>query len=323
MKLPAFAKYAWFVMAFNIGVIIWGAYVRATGSGAGCGNHWPLCDGVVIPKPDRIETVIEFSHRISSGIALLLVLGMLILALRIYSKGSIVRRAAIFSMVFMITEALIGAGLVLFELVAQDTSTARAVSISIHLLNTFLLLACITLTAWWASGGKPVNIRRDKKSAWLLGVGFIGMLILGTSGALTALGDTLFPITSLAEGLRQDFSPTAHFLIRLRILHPTIAVLVSIYLIIIVGWILWRGNESVQKIFGRLLTFLVLVQLLAGLINVYLLAPVWLQLVHLFLADAIWISLVLFTAKTLSQENLAQDGITDPVKVISQSSGIS
>lgn len=150
-------------------------------------------------------------------------------------------------MVFIITEALIGAGLVLFELVAQDTSTARAFPISIHLENTFVLLACITLTAWWASGGKPIRLRSNRKAGWLLGVGIVGLLILGISGALTALGDTLFPISSLAEGLRQDFSPNAHFLIKLRIMHPTIAVLISVYLIIIVGWILLGRNDFEQK----------------------------------------------------------------------------
>jgi heme A synthase len=247
MKVSAFAKYAWFVLVFNIAVIIWGAYVRATGSGAGCGSHWPLCNGVVIPRPERIETMIEFAHRLSSGIAFLLVLGLLIWALRIYSKGNIVRRTAIISMVFMITEALIEAGLVLFELVAQDTSTARAVSISIHLVNTFILLASITLTAWWASGGKPISLMESEKNGWLLGVGTVGMLILGMSGALNALGHTLFPSSSLTEGLRQDFTPTAHFLIRLRIMYPTLAVLISIYLIIIVGWIQWGAMIISRK----------------------------------------------------------------------------
>lgn len=323
VKLTAFAKYAWFVLVFNVGVILWGAYVRATGSGAGCGSHWPLCDGVVIPRAERIETLIEFTHRLSSGFALLLVLGLLIWALRIYSRGNIVRSGAIAAMVFMILEALIGAGLVLFELVAQDTSTARAISISIHLVNTFLLLACLALTAWWASGGVSSNLFNIGKVGWFLGIGIIGLLMLGISGALTALGDTLFPISSLEEGFRQDFSPTAHFLVRLRILHPSIAVATSVYLIIVVGWILWRGDDAVQRIIGRFLTFLIIGQLLAGLVNVLLLAPVWLQLVHLFLADTIWIILVLFTVRTFSQENLIAEAIPDPAKVISQSSGVS
>jgi heme A synthase len=236
MKLKRFVKYAWFVLIFNLGVILWGAYVRATGSGAGCGSHWPLCNGEVIPRSNQIETLVEFTHRLSSGTAFLLVVGMLVWAWRIYPKNHRVRRGSIFSMFFMTTEALVGAGLVLFELVADDTSTARALSISVHLINTFILLACITLTAWWASGGNPVVVNWANLGVWLLVLGFVGVLVLGMSGALTALGDTLFPVGSIEEGISQDFSPTAHFLIRLRILHPTIAVIVAVYLIFMTNW---------------------------------------------------------------------------------------
>jgi len=301
MKLTKFAKYAWFVLVVNLGVILWGAYVRATGSGAGCGSHWPLCNGEVIPRSDQIATMIEFTHRASSGVAFLLVLCMLIWAWRIYPRGNRVRNGAILSMFFMITEALLGAGLVLFELVAENASTARALAISVHLVNTFILLACISLTAWWASGGEPLDLRRGNTKAWLLAIGFLGVLVLGMSGALTALGDTLFPVSSLEEGIRQDFSSTAHFLIRLRILHPTIAVVISLYLIIIIGWIISRVKNNGNKVLGRLTIFLIVLQLLAGLINVILLAPVWMQLFHLFLSDTIWICLVLFAANSLSK----------------------
>jgi heme A synthase len=307
MKLTRFAKYAWFVLVVNLGVILWGAYVRATGSGAGCGNHWPLCNGQVIPRSEQIETMIEFTHRASSGVAFLLVLGMLIWAWRVFPRGNRVRSGAILSMLFMITEALLGAGLVLFELVAENTSTARALSISVHLVNTFILLACISLTAWWASGGEPLKLHRKDLKVWLLAIGFLGVLMLGMSGALTALGDTLFPVASLEEGMRQDFSSAAHFLIRLRILHPTIAVVISLYLIIIIGWINSRVMNNGNIVLGRLTIFLIGLQLLAGLINVVLLAPVWMQLIHLFLSDIVWICLVLFAAASLSKYREDQD----------------
>jgi heme A synthase len=301
MKLTKFAKYVWFVLAVNMGVILWGAYVRATGSGAGCGSHWPLCNGEVIPRSAQIETLIEFTHRASSGVAFLLVLGMLIWAWRIYPRGNAVRNGAILSMFFMITEALLGAGLVLFELVAENASAARALAISVHLANTFILLASISLTAWWASGGEPLKLRAGDTKNWLLAIGFLSVLVLGMSGALTALGDTLFPVSSLEEGIRQDFSSAAHFLIRLRILHPTLAVVVSLYLIVIIGWIISRVKNYGSKVLGRLTIFLIGLQLLAGLINVVLLAPVWIQLTHLFLSDTIWICLVLFAANSLTK----------------------
>jgi heme A synthase len=305
MKLTRFAKYAWFVLVFNLGVIMWGAYVRATGSGAGCGSHWPLCNGVVIPRSDQIETMVEFTHRLSSGAAFLLVVGILIWAWRIYPRGHRVRSAAIFSMAFMIAEALVGAGLVLFELVAENASTGRAFSVSVHLVNTFILLACITLTAWWASGGKPVMVQWRKVEVWLLLVGFIGVLVLGTSGALTALGDTLFPVDSIEEGIRQDFSSAAHFLVRLRIIHPGVAVIVASYLILVINWINSKIKKRMNRQIGWLLISLFVVQLVAGVVNVLLLAPVWMQMLHLLLSDLVWISLVIFTAEALAQEDQA------------------
>src|SRR6266540_6286398 len=110
MKLDRFAKYAWFALAFNLLVIVWGAFVRASGSGAGCGSHWPLCNGEVVPVNPSIERVIEFTHRGMSGVALLLVLGMVIWAFRAYPPGR-VRRGAVASMIFILIEALIGAAL--------------------------------------------------------------------------------------------------------------------------------------------------------------------------------------------------------------------
>lgn len=301
MKLNRFAKYAWGVLAYNLAVILWGAYVRATGSGAGCGSYWPLCNGEVIPRTPQVATMIEFAHRISSGLALLLVVGLIIWAFRLYPKGHPVRLSAGLSMFFMITEALVGAGLVLFKLVAQDTSTARTLVITIHLMNTFLLLAALTLTAWWASGGRPVQLKGQGWLGLALGLGFLAMLILGASGAVTALGDTLFPASSLAEGLQQKFSPTAHFLVRLRLFHPLIAIAVGVYVVIVIGLFNARRPDSLARQIGRIFTILYFVQLGAGAFNVLLLAPIWIQLWHLLMSDALWIMWVLFATTTLAQ----------------------
>jgi heme A synthase len=299
MKLPRFAIYAWGVLVYNLGVILWGAYVRATGSGAGCGSHWPLCNGEIVPRTPRVETIVEFTHRLSSGLALLLVIGLFVAAFRLYPRRHPVRMGASLAMLFMITEALVGAGLVLFELVANNASMVRAFSVAVHLINTFLLLASLTLTAWWASGGKPVRLREHKTLGAFLALGLLGMLVLGVSGAVTALGDTLFPVQSLVEGLQQDFSPTAHFMIRLRVLHPLIAVSVALYLLLVASFAN-LGNKRFTSRLPRLLMILLLAQLGAGLVNVGLLAPVWMQLIHLFLSDLIWITLVLLTASALA-----------------------
>jgi heme A synthase len=303
MKLSRFAWYAWGVLAYNILVILWGAFVRATGSGAGCGSHWPSCQGEIVPWSAQTATLIEFTHRLSSGLALFLVIGLLVWAFRIYPPGHRVRRGAVLSLFFIIMEALVGAGLVLFELVAQDDSTARVWAIAAHLVNTFILLAVLTLTAWWAGvGSKPIKLKNGWLN-WALGLGFVGLLLVGASGAVIALGDTLFPAASLSEGLQQKFSPTAHFLVRLRPYHPLLAIAAGIYLVGAAGLFNARYGLATPRKFTRLLTLLYFIQLGAGALNVLFLAPIWLQLLHLLLSDLILVVWVLFMATALAEES--------------------
>lgn len=296
MKLNRFAIFSWGVLAYNILVILWGAFVRATGSGAGCGSHWPTCNGQVVPWNSQTETLIEFTHRVTSGLALLAVVALLAWAFRAYPKGHAVRLGAKLSTLFIVLEALLGAGLVLFELVAYDASTARAVMMAIHLVNTFFLLASITLTAWWASGGQPAQLKGQGWLGWAMIVGFVALLALGASGAVTALGDTLFPATSLAEGWQQKFSPTAHILVRLRLLHPTIAIFVGIYLLAVAALFNATRPTNYTRRIAKILTAVYLVQIGMGALNVVLLAPIWMQLLHLLLSDVVLIVWVLFMA---------------------------
>ena len=304
MKNKRVAIASWLVLAYTILVILWGAFVRATGSGAGCGNHWPLCNGEVIPRPEQIETIIEFTHRAMTGLLIPFAILVVIWLFRRTAPGHLARRAAVWSLVFLLVESLIGAGLVRFELVADDASVARAFAISIHLVNTFLLLASQTLTAWWISGYPGPSAKKSGGLKTSLYVGLIGLIILGTSGAITALGDTLFPAESLAAGIAQDLSPTANFLIRLRIFHPLIAIFVGIYIGGLAAISQPLGERSNRGFLARSLLTLIILQLGLGLVNVILLAPVWMQIIHLLAADLIWITYVLYMAVSLSTQTL-------------------
>ena len=308
MQLNRFAAYAWGVLAYNLFVIMWGAYVRATGSGAGCGNHWPTCGGTVIPRGPQLETLIEFTHRLSSSLAGLLVIILLVWAFRAYPKGHIVRRGAVWSFVLIVIEGLLGAALVRFELVADNASILRAFVIGGHLVNTFILLAWLALTAWWASGGQPIRWQNRGGRGWILGIGLLALVLLGATGAITALGDTLFPDISVAEGLRQDFDPTVSFLKRLRIIHPLLAMLTGLYMVFIGSVFRTAENPILTRRLANGLIGLFFFQLGVGVVNVLLLAPVWLQLVHLLLADLVWIGLVLMTASVMRAETASVEG---------------
>ena len=267
MDTSRFSKYAWIVLGYTIIVILWGAYVRATGSGAGCGSHWPLCNGEVIPRSDQVETLIEFTHRLMSGVSLILVLILFFYAFRLYPSGHPVRLGSSLSLLFIITEALVGAGLVLFEWVASDISSGRVISMAIHLINTFLLLAAITLTAWWVQKGSALDLSKNKALSAAFVIGFFGVLVIGVSGAVNALGDTLFPVESISAGIEQDFNPTAHLLLRLRIWHPIVAILVGFYLLLISGLLAMFQSEKLVRVFAITLSTLIIVQLIAGMIN--------------------------------------------------------
>jgi heme A synthase len=280
---------------------MWGAFVRATSSGAGCGSHWPLCNGVAVPHSPTLATIIELTHRLTSTLAGILILGLVFWAFRAFPKGSLVRLGAVLTTFFVLTEGAIGAGLVLFEKTAQDKSTARVVSLSVHLINTFLLVGCIALTAWWASGGKRPRWRASGNVRWFLLAGLLGTLILGVSGAITALGDTLYPVTSLAEGLRADMSSAAPFVVQFRKYHPAIAILVGGFLAVFAIYRAARTAAPTTRLLAFSLCGLVLIQWAMGGLDVLLLAPYWIQLVHLFLADLLWIAAVLLSADLLSQ----------------------
>lgn len=292
------------VLGWNVLVILWGAFVRASGSGAGCGSHWPLCNGEVIPTAPALKTIIEFTHRTTSGLALIGVLVLLLWARRAFPKAGLVRRFAWASLVIILLEAALGAGLVKLGFVEKDSSVGRAIYLCAHLANTQLLLGALALTAWFSrpdSAGLRFSFG-PAKAAMLLPVA----MLVGIGGAIAALGDTLFPATSFAQGLADEMSSTAHFLLRLRILHPALALLFAFYasLIVLQTIKVRRSCESASLAWTTwgILT----VQMITGVLNVWLLAPIWMQIIHLFLADAVWIVLVLMLVESAPRRSHIQ-----------------
>lgn len=291
-----FSQVAWGVLAYNMLVVLWGAFVRATGSGAGCGNRWPLCNGVMVPRAPRIETVIEFTHRATSGLSLISVAVLCLWAFRLFPRGHRARMFAALSVAFLFAEALLGAGLVLFQYVEHNASAGRAAYLSAHLVNTQILLAMLTLTAWF---GAHVGYSPWRGAPKLVVAALPVSIVVAVSGAIAALGDTLFPAASMASGMRQEFSQTAGALLRLRVVHPVLAVVGgAILLAAAVAAI--RSGRAAAACMGTILAALVCVQLAAGALNIVLLAPVWMQILHLLLADLVWIALVVMTLEFLA-----------------------
>ncbi|HEX4031976.1 MAG TPA: COX15/CtaA family protein [Terracidiphilus sp.] len=295
---PALCRFSWGVLVYFVAVILWGAVTRATGAGNGCGNHWPLCNGTVMQHAPSVDTLIEFTHRITSGISLISVVGLLVWTFRATVRGHLARAMTVASVAFTLVEAILGALLVKLGLTAQSHSPLRAPYLALHFANTLLLIAALALTAHLLSR-RQGYLRRTIRLVSPVGtaLGLLLILAVGVSGSLAALGDTLFPATSLREALRQDFSVTSGWLLRWRWTHPTIALLACGFVI----WILVRAGQRSMHWDNRGLAAAVLALLAAqyalGVLDVVLLAPLWLQVLHLLGADALWSTLIVLAAR--------------------------
>jgi heme A synthase len=315
MNRRPFARIAWFFVAYLVVVILFGAWVRITGSGNGCGSHWPACNGALVPPAPAENTLIEYTHRLMSGLSVLFALTLVVWARRL---GRPVFRAALLALLFLIVEAGLGALLVKAHLVVNDASVARALVVALHLANTLLLTAAAALVAWRAGadssadpspGSDTTSVGSSAVPAFipassprssprlLLGVALAALLLTCMSGAVTALGDTVFPTqpaldASLLSTIRADASPSQHFLVRLRVLHPLVAVCAAL----LVAGVLLRivtGRAPAAPAQYQLATLAfsaVVLQTGVGFVNVLLAAPGWLQIVHLAMAQAVWIS---------------------------------
>lgn len=301
-----FARFAWAVLAYTLLVILFGAWVRISGSGDGCGENWPTCHGQLIPRSDQTKTLIEYGHRISSGLLGPMVIALVWWAHRARRRLPAARPFALLTLLFILIEAGIGAVLVRRGLVADDDSVARAVVIALHLANTLLLTAVTALTAWFGSGrrwpgvllnARPLAPRQPPRhvARWLL-VALVMLVLVSATGAVTALGDTLFPVSptegaGLFSRLKQELDVGAHFLVRLRVIHPILAVLVGLGL----GFgsqRLFRQPAETRGL-AQGVFWVTWMQLAIGALNVALGAPAWMQLVHLFVSQLLWVLLVL------------------------------
>lgn len=295
------SKFAWSVLAYTVPVILFGAFVRAGLHGDGCGAHWPDCNGALIPEGSSLSEIIEISHRYSSAVLGMLVLILVGWTLRAFSKGHPARKSVFFVLFFTLAEAAVGALLVKLKWVALDESTGRVFTMCLHLVNTFLLLGCMALTAHFAGGGERVKLRRQGSVTWAIVLCLAGMFLLGATGAISALGDTIFPVQSLQEGLQRDLSPDSHPAERLRMLHPLIATSVGLFIIFACGYISKHRSDPRIKRLVRFVIGAYITQMALGFLNLFLLAPIVLQIIHLAVSDAIWIAMVLVAVTALAE----------------------
>jgi heme A synthase len=301
-----FRIYSWLTLGYSLLVILWGYFLRISESGDGCGTDWPLCHGAILPSGAHFPTWVEFVHRTSSGVVLGLVLVLAIAAFRNFEKGHPIRSGAAAALLLTLSESLFGAFLVVFGLVAEDVSTARILIRPFHVTNTFLLMASLGATAWWAQRGTTSLPPLKHPSARRLGLGLLAILALAWTGSWTGLAATAFPAESVSEGIGQYLAPE-HLLIYLRMIHPAVAIVATLILLWLASRIRKESALPVARGLATAIGALAGVQLLAGPLTILLLNPPSLRLLHLFLADLLWIGLVFLTLEVLG-ENHAEKG---------------
>lgn len=292
------ARFAWLTLGFFLLVVLWGAVVRATGSGGGCGANWPLCNGDFFPHHPRLATVIEFTHRSTSGICTFLLIALGVFTFRTTPPGHRARKAVLWAGLLLVTEALLGAMLVLRHWVEANISTGRVIAQSIHLTNTMLFMASLALTAWFLTPHfEPAASQRAPRPLAILTV--IATLLVAATGSLAALADTLFPSSSLAAAFAADFSPTSPTLIHMRWMHPAATLLSAACVLLLLR------ATTLQHSLARIVAEFLALQFVLGIGDILLLAPIWMQVLHLLGADLYWIALVLFASEIFWPSHLA------------------
>ena len=280
MKLSSLATAG---LTTSILSILAGAIVRATGSGDGCGASWPTCNGRVIPSLETSSEIIEFSHRSISGVLLIVTL-LLFIKSKDPDTPLLHKKIINYLTFFVLLEAAIGAVIVIYEWVGLNSSLPRIIAVPLHLVNTFALLGFYTLIFYLLreSENKLSNFF-DKR----IKIAFALFFLTGATGSITALADVLFPSASFVEGFIEDFDSTSEVLTRLRILHPFVSTILSIFL--------FSESNRFKKEYAidtSIIKVLVIVGVILGVLNVVSNIILPLSILHLLLADLLWIAYV-------------------------------
>lgn len=294
-------RFAQFLLVYTLLVILWGAWVRISHSGDGCGESWPLCHGQVIPDATQKKTWVEYGHRLTSGLFGLLVIYLFIKGRALSAPGTALRRALLATLIFMVTEALLGAKLVLLGLVGVNDSPLRLLAMGLHQVNSLLLSGSVALVAFYSSGLleniPPSQLERTLRPLPRAAPAMLVFFVLvAITGAFASLSATLFPSVSIMEGIAKDFAADAHYLLRLRISHPILATMVG-GILALYFWI--KSQEEVPGIFRKATQQVALVfamGIFVGYVTLFSLAPVALKVLHLLIAHVIWITLLRWLA---------------------------
>lgn len=274
------SQYLTLTLITSLLVIFWGAFLRFTYAGDGCGTDWPLCHNQLVPTQSSKEAWMEWFHRLTSSLFGLMVVFLCIFSFHSLPKKHRARWGCVLILFFTITEALIGAALVMTGLTGLNSSLLRPLVLSAHLVNSLFLVGSIVLTFRF--------IREDvipirKIFRWSL-----FYILIALTGSIASLSNTLFPSSSLIQGLLMDINMNSPLLLKLRILHPVIAFVIG-------GGLIIYLTDFFKKfrIKNYLLLIFTALGMMSGILTLFTLSPIFMKMLHLILAYSVWIFILL------------------------------
>lgn len=284
MRSRLFFALALTTALLTIGLIVFGAVVRVTDSGLGCGNQWPLCNGTIIPPLDNLTAWIEWLHRLFAILIGLLGLVTLVVAMRAYRKqNSRVLAATVVAALLFAFQSALGALVVVLDL--------PPTAVTLHLGTAMLLLGAL-LVAAVLSTYKPRRVYGRSAFTMLAYITTALSLVVILSGALVRGSGATLACTDwpLCNGELLPFSQGA--LATIHVLHRLIVVALGLSLV----FLLAAARRSAVDRRMQSLTILALVMYLAqaGVGALFVLsaaAPLW-GAAHVGMAAATWALLI-------------------------------
>jgi cytochrome c oxidase assembly protein subunit 15 len=238
------------------------------------------------------KTLTEYLHRLTSGFYGIFVLSLWLWNFKLFPKKTAARQASTAVLVLMILEALLGAALVLKGLVGENATIFRLVVMTCHQMNSLLLTGSTVVLALVSRPQlEPETLHIQWRNLFSNAKFWMTFMVIPATGAWAALANTLFPSQNLQEGILKDLTPDVPWILRLRIVHPVLALTIGFYLVFRFYKKSFDSEGDVSNA-NLILAGVLSVALIFGMLTLLALSPVWMKLVHLTLAQVVWISIV-------------------------------
>ena len=293
-------RFGYLALLLGFAQIVFGAVVRITGSGMGCGDHWPDCYGSFTPAPNAPSLLVEISHRYGAAALSLAILALAIAAWLKRREPGVAGRAgvlrpSVLAVVLVIVAALFGAVTIKMQLNPLVVATHLAIAMSLLAVLVVVVIRAGGLGSRGVSAGSQRTFRSARAAAGLTFLALVfGALTANTPGATAACQG--FPWCSFADhGLP----------LWIHVTHRIIAFLILGHLIGIAIGARKRGEPRPILSTAWAALGVVILQILVAGAMVGMHFPPSLRSLHQAVGTALWTVVVALAALAVSRRQYA------------------